>query len=162
MTVYYGLVNKQQVMVFAQAVCGVLGGGDKAVDLLIETAAAETLLGSYRDLTTYAAGTGVTQVDEGTFDWLKSKYKKHRLADALYQAFGIYLGKVSYVELETSPLLSFIFCRLRYFAVKSPIPETREGRALYWKRHYNTSAGKGTPEEYLVRCELAGVNALLP
>jgi hypothetical protein len=160
-TTHYGLVSKGQVLEFALAVCNAIGGNPLGTVLLIETAAAETLLGAYRDPTPYSAGTGATQVDEGTFTWLKDKYKDHRIAKSLYDAFGIYLGRVSYSELETSPLLSFIFCRLRYYAVQSAIPDTREERAKYWKRHYNTSAGKGTAGEYLERCELAGVDELL-
>lgn len=158
---YYGLVSKLQALEIAKAVCSAIGGNPLVADLLIETAAAETLLGEYRDPTPYGAGTGVTQVDKGTFDWLKGRYKGHTIASQIYSAFGITLSRVSYLELETSPLLSFIFCRLRYYTVPDPIPSNRAGRAEYWKRHYNTSAGKGTPEEYLERCELAGVNELL-
>jgi len=157
----YGLVSKPQALEIAQAVCDAIGGNPLVVDLLIETAAAETLLGEYRDPTPYAAGTGVTQVDEGTFDWLKGRYKGHSIATQIHTAFGVSLSRVSYSELEASPLLSFIFCRLRYYTVPAPIPPDREGRAEYWKRHYNTSAGKGTPSEYLERCKLAGVDELL-
>ncbi|MCU7974888.1 hypothetical protein L5M43_06290 [Shewanella sp. SW36] len=161
LTVHYGLVSKSQAIEYAKAICSVFSSNEHAVALLVETAAAETLLGAYRDPTPYNAGTGVTQVDVGTFNWLKEKYKGHWLAKSLLDSFGIHLGKVSYSELETSPLLSFIFCRLRYYTVRIAIPATRAERAEYWKRHYNTSAGKGTPKEYLERCELAGVNELL-
>lgn len=41
------------------------------------------------------------------------------------------------------------FARLHYLRVKSPVPEGLEQQAEYWKRFYNTSAGKGTPEQYL-------------
>ena len=160
-TIYYGLVSKSQALEYAKAVCSVIGENPFAYNILIETAAAETLLGEYRDPTPYAAGTGVTQVDKGTFEWLKSRYKGHSIATKIHDAFGISLSRVSYYEIETSPLLGFIFCRLRYYPVPAPIPSSREGRAEYWKRHYNTSAGKGTAGEYLERCELAGVDELL-
>lgn len=159
--IYYGLVSKSQALEYARAVCSVVGGNPNAANMMIETAAAETLLGEYRDPTPYAAGTGLTQVDKGTFDWLKGRYKGHSIATQIHNAFGISLSRVSYSDLETSPLLAFIFCRLRYYTVPAAIPPSREGRAEYWKRHYNTSAGKGTPGEYLERCEQAGVDELL-
>ena len=29
-----------------------------------------------------------------------------------------------------------------------------------WKKYYNTSAGKGTPQDYIDKCQRAGVDAL--
>lgn len=157
----YGLISKQDAVGYAQAVCGVLGGGANAVALLVETAAAETLLGDYKDPTPTSAGTGLTQVDLGTFEWLRTKYQGTTLAGTLLTTFGIDLSRTVYQELRTSPLLSMIFCRLRYLASPGAIPETREGRADYWKRNYNTAAGKGTPVDYLKKCQRSGVDALL-
>ncbi|MGL4449462.1 MAG: hypothetical protein ACRCVX_09025 [Shewanella sp.] len=156
---FYGLVNKQHATAYANAVCDVLGHGNNqcAAALLVETAATETLLGEYRDPTERAAGTGITQIDEPTFDWLKGKFASGKDADALKATFNITLSRVNYLELELSPLLAFIFCRLRYRVVTDIIPATRQGRAQYWKDHYNSSAGKGTPEEYLKRCSDCGL-----
>lgn len=157
----YGLINKQDAVGYARAVCSVLGGGENAAALCVETAAAETLLGDYRDPTPVSAGTGLTQVDLGTFEWLRSKYQNTTIASALSAAFNIDLSRTVYQELRTSPLLAMIFCRLRYLASPGAIPATRAGRADYWKRNYNTVAGKGTPADYLTKCQLAGVDALL-
>lgn len=157
----YGLINKQDAVGYARAVCRVLGGGENAVALCVETAAAETLLGDYRDPTPVSAGTGLNQIDLGTFEWLRGRYQNTSLASALRAAFNIDLSRTVYQELRTSPLLSMIFCRLRYLASPGAIPTTREGRADYWKKNYNTSAGKGTPADYLNKCQLAGVDALL-
>lgn len=157
----YGLINKQDAVSYARAVCSVLSGGENATALCVETAAAETLLGDYRDPTPVSAGTGLTQVDLGTFEWLRGKYQNTSIASALSAAFNIDLSRTVYQELRTSPLLAMIFCRLRYLASPGAIPATREGRADYWKRHYNTVAGKGTPADYLTKCQLAGVDALL-
>lgn len=160
--IYYGLTDKAQAIAYAQAVCDVLGHGVNgcAVQLLVETAAAETLLGQFRDPSPYSAGTGLTQVDFGTFRWLQHKYQNHAKGKAILNAFGIYLERVSYQELEISPLLSFIFCRLRYCVVPSSIPDTQSKRAKYWKRFYNSSMGKGTAIEYLMRCKQVGVKEL--
>lgn len=158
----YGLVRKQDAVCYAEAVCDVIGHGknNAAVLLCVETAAAETLLGEYSDPTPTSAGTGLTQVDPGTFEWLRYKYKSSRYAGTLLKEFGVDLSRTVYQELRTSPLLAMLFCRLRYLAVPESIPTTREGRASYWKKYYNTSAGKGTPQDYIDKCQRAGVDAL--
>lgn len=161
MTLYYGLKSKEDAVKYARAVVDVLGGGNPAVALLVETAAAETLLGQLKDPTPYAAGTGLTQVDKGTFDWLKQLYADHKLGNLIIQHFNIKLSKTQYQELETSPLLAMIFCRLRYYAVPTAIPVTLQGRAAYWKQWYNTSAGKGTIDDYLSKVAKCGVEQLL-
>ncbi|MDC5753609.1 hypothetical protein [Vibrio europaeus] len=159
---YYGVLEKQDIKDMAFAVCSAIGHGrhGRAVELLVETCAAETLLAQAKDTTPYYAGAGVAQVDEGTFDWLKDKYQSHKMARDIKRKLGVDLKLVSYNELDFSPLISLIFARLRYWTVADLIPATREGRAKYWKTHYNTSKGKGSPEEYLERCKASGVDEL--
>ncbi|MDY2210577.1 hypothetical protein RKG25_29280 [Klebsiella pneumoniae] len=57
-TMNYGLVSKQDARLYAEAVCDVIGHGkaNAAVLLCVETAAAETLLGDYKDPTPTSAG----------------------------------------------------------------------------------------------------------
>ena len=45
--------------------------------------------------------------------------------------------------------LGCLFARLHYLRVPAAIPRTTEGMAEYAKEHYNTEAGKATPELYL-------------
>ncbi|MGJ8863732.1 hypothetical protein ABFP36_25910, partial [Salmonella enterica subsp. enterica serovar Kentucky] len=87
-------------------------------------------------------------------------YKNSRYAPVLLNQFGIDLSRTVYAELRTSPLMAMLFCRLRYLAVSESIPATPEARAAYWKKYYNTSAGKGTPQDYIDKCQRAGVDAL--
>lgn len=159
---YYGLSSKPQLVELAQHVCRVMGNANgNGVKLLVETCAAETLLGKAGDNTLYGAGAGVSQVDKGTFIWLQEKFMKRDISAEILEEFNINLGLVQYNELDFSPLLSLIFCRLRYMAVSAAIPATQSLRANYWKEHYNSSLGKGTPQEYLDRCHSSGVTALL-
>lgn len=161
---FYGLMLKEDAVVAARAVCETIGSADTreyAVALLVETAAAETLLGELRDPTMYAAGTGLTQVDRGTFDWLKQSYASTPVATAIQKRFNIDISRTQYQELETSPVLAMLFCRLRYMKAKGAIPATLEGRAAYWKQWYNTSAGKGTVADYINKVRDCGVAALL-
>ena len=159
---YYGVSDKKNIKDLASKVCSAIGHGSNgfAVEMLVETCAAETLLAAVKDTTLYYAGAGVAQVDEGTFNWLKEKYQSHKLARSIKKKLGVELSKVSYNELDFSPIISLIFARLRYWAVPEAIPVTIEERAKYWKKHYNTSKGKGSPEEYLERCEASGVGEL--
>jgi hypothetical protein len=42
-------------------------------------------------------------------------------------------------------------CRIRYLRVPAPLPAPDDIQAManYWKEHYNTPLGAGTPEEFL-------------
>ncbi len=162
---YYGLVNEQQAHDLAKAVSRVLGNGknNNAHLLNIETACAESQLGHYKDNTPDGAGRGFTQVDAGTFYWLKDKALEKapgaamRLKRSWYKKilneFGIDLKRVEHSDLDYNPLLSLIFTRLRYLVVPQPIPTTRKERAQYWKTFYNSRLGKGTVEHYLKACD---------
>lgn len=151
----YGLVKPQHALDIAIAVCDCLGHGKNgvAVELLMETCAAETGLCTVTDTNIYSHGVGANQVDKSTFDWLKAKYAKSYTAKKIRQDFGIELGLVQYAELAFNPLLSFIFARLRYLPYPEQIPAKRIKRASYWKRLYNSNLGKGSVEHYMSMCE---------
>lgn len=155
---YYGVSKKEQVVELAQLVSNVIDKrpNNLAVALLVETCAAETLLGEARDTTPYAAGTGISQVDSGTFYWLRKKYQDSDIAKRLWNSLSINLSLVEYKHLEHSPILGLIFARLRYWTIPAPIPKTLAGRAAYWKEHYNTVEGKGSAEEYIARSKVIG------
>ena len=39
--------------------------------------------------------------------------------------------------------------RIKYWMRPEPLPETVEQHAIYWKTHYNSGSGAGTPQEYV-------------
>ena len=49
-----------------------------------------------------------------------------------------------------SPRASVVFARLHYLRVVTPIPETLNFQAEYYKRFYNTYAGKATPDDFIL------------
>lgn len=155
--VFYGVTSKSALFEAVSAVCDVMSNGT-AKQLLMETAAAETLCGEYPDPTIYGAGTGVMQVDKGTFEWLKEKYSTRPVAKKLLDNMNIDVAKVQYCELENSPVLSAVWARFRYMATPEAIPETLEERAKFWKKHYNTSQGKGTEAHYIDKSDVCDVN----
>jgi len=52
------------------------------------------------------------------------------------------------IEHLKSPLVSAVVARLYIALTQDPIPDTMDGRSVYWKQHYNTESGKGTIEDY--------------
>ncbi len=46
-------------------------------------------------------------------------------------------------------------CRVHYMRVRDPLPAPGDipAMAAYWKQHYNTPLGKGTPAEFIAKFE---------
>ena len=150
MNTYYGLTDRIHIRPIALAVCDTLGHGKnhKALQLLLGTAAQETHYGTFLDPTTYGAGVGVTQHDPiGFYDVRDRLRDRHK--DKVRDRFGIDMNAVEHRELAYSPLLALIWCRAHYKLVPEEIPTTIEGLANYWKRYYNTEAGRGTSSEFI-------------
>lgn len=146
---YYGLISKKHLEDMSVSVCDCLGYGSNNVahKLLIETAGAETNHGTIKDPTTYA-GMGLTQFDKIPFYDVKNRARhsdKQKIADD----FDIVLDLVEWEHLRYNPLLCLIFTRLKYKKIPELIPDTLQGRAEYWKKYYNTEAGKGTIKHYI-------------
>ncbi len=160
--IYYGLISRNQAAEIIKAVCGVLGNGKNgtAPNQIIEICAQETQLGLFKDPTSYGAGTGLTQIDEPTFEDIRNRTRRHN-AEIIQKHFGIDIDRVSYVELEHSPLLSIVFCRLYLKLFDSEIPADVKHRALWWKSYYNTELGDGTVAQYLENATRHGVDKLL-
>ena len=53
-------------------------------------------------------------------------------------------------ELEFNDNYAAAMARVHYLRAPSALPgfDDLEGQAAYWKRHYNTPLGAGTPEKY--------------
>jgi len=143
----YGLVC--DIEHIAVEVCYCLGNGSNhtADKLLLETAGSETGKGTIADKTR-DAGMGITQ-----FDWIGFKDTLDRTRqkdkDKILEYFDINIDWIKWEELRYNPLLAMIFTRLKYKLIPEVIPISKEDRARYWKKYYNTEAGKGTIEHYL-------------
>lgn len=113
---------------------------DAAVNLLLGTAAHESRFGTFLRQVRGPA-LGAFQMELGTFEWLRDKYSSR------FPALGWNMAK----ELEWDLRLAILMARLRYLVVPTPLPQAGdlEGLANYWKQHYNTSAGKGKPEDFI-------------
>lgn len=144
----YGYVDKDILYRYARVICDVIGHGvnNTAVNLIVETAITETGGGTIEDKTD-GAGMGVTQFDRFPFEDLRER--SLRLRVKIMKNLGVDITKVQWDDLRYNTFLSLLFTRLQYFPFSEEIPKTIEERANYWKKYYNTEAGKGTPQHYL-------------
>jgi len=144
----YGYIDENTIRSQIQLICKCLGNGknDIAHLLLYETAKAETGLGQIEDKT-IGAGIGICQFDKFPFNDLKKRSLKYK--DKILKDLGVDITLVEWEHLRYNSFLSLLFCRLQYKPFSEEIPKDKVSRAGYWKRYYNTVAGKGTIEHYL-------------
>lgn len=95
---------------------------------------------------------GLFQIEPATYNDLQINYlARHPSRQAALMAFVAPEPSV-HVQLATNLLFGAAVCRLVYYRRPEPLPEDDdiEGLARYWKKHYNTSAGKGTAATWLL------------
>lgn len=93
---------------------------------------------------------GIWQVDKVGFRDTQDTRSHPRLQQAyqlIRQNLRIDWTKVKWQELR-KPLYSAIAARLKYRNVPSPIPDSVSEQGKYWKKHYNSSQGKGSAEKF--------------
>ena len=120
----------------------------EAVNLVYETGMAES---GYRALVQKGGGPAVSffQIEPATGRDIFNNYVEYRqtLVEALIQ-FGLDPMNLDFC-IKTNIAIAICMCRFHYRRVPSAIPKTKEGRAKYWKKYYNTELGKGSVEHYL-------------
>ncbi len=151
MKVYYGLTNLGQVFETIEAVVRDLKGNNEDTEatrqLMIGTIAQETKLGTFRDPSPYKHGAGLCQIDPGIpFEDIQDRGSKY--IEKVKRIYGIDIERATHRELELSPLLSVIMARVKYKLVPKSIPTNFDGQWEYYKKYYNSYAGKATKEEY--------------
>ena len=144
----YGLINQSHLEDMAESVCECLGGNENVIALLLETAGAETNRGYTKD-NTIGAGMGITQIDRLPFLDIKDRLRQ-KDKESVKQFFDVDVDLVKWEHLRYNPLLALIFTRLKYKKIPESVPSTKEGRAKYWKKHYNSIEGKGTLAHYIL------------
>lgn len=147
---YYGYLNDQLLVEMIKVVTGIMDNDyetrQRATRMLIETAAHETLFGTYPD-TTEDSGMGLFQFDRIAFDDIMINSREH--FEFIKEKFGIDLTLVRYEDLRYNPFLSTIFARLKYKRVPKGIPSNTEERYKYYKKYYNSSEGKATYHDFM-------------
>lgn len=117
--------------------------------LLKETAMVESNYAKTPDFTPNS-GKGVFQLDKIGFEDAISQNSAIK-AQALKMGYNLDLLDYSKPEVTQDILLNTMLARLLYYKKPGSIPSTREGRAAYWKKYYNSVLGAGTIQAYLDR-----------
>jgi len=133
----------------------------EAEDLVMETAAQESRLTHLVQLGG-GPGLGLWQMEPSTHDdhWKTFLRFKPVLAKRVLSATntGVEIPVAHFVPSAKHLVYNLRYgaamCRAHYRRKPGAIPLTREGRALYWKEHYNTPLGRGTTDEYLLNAKI--------
>lgn len=118
-----------------------------AINLLFETACVESDLKHRRQFNNGPAR-GLWQMEKATYDDIHTNFLNYRpkLKKVLDNMFG---EDRSFSDIENNDEYAIIMARLKYWRAPGTIPSTREARAVYWKKYYNSNKGKGTVSKYL-------------
>lgn len=130
-----------------------------AENLLLGTAAQESLMGTYldqRDPDVVGPAVGIYQMETATYADLWDQFVWPKFFPQV-QAFlmpGTSLDQ--FVEMQGNLYYATAMARLKYYSVKEPLPSDPsdiKALARYWKLYYNTPLGKGHEEEFVANYE---------
>lgn len=149
--------------------------GLKGRNLMLGTAAQESLMGTYIHQIGGPAR-GLWQPEDETHDWIweyllreddpnNTREKRDKWAKWLANVDNYALitdtNRKAWIEAKHYQIFhdrliyDLRYCcaiaRLKYYTIPVPLPaeDDIKGMARYWKRYYNSSAGKGTEEQFI-------------
>ncbi|MDB4312143.1 hypothetical protein N9937_01805 [bacterium] len=138
-----------------------------AVNLVLGTACVESDCGKYLKQLDGGPALGIYQMEQVTHRslWVDVLEYNDHLADLindyLVSSFYDYEDEETenidstFKELSGNMYYATAMCRLQYMRFEEPLPHPNdiEGLAKYWKKYYNTEAGKGTIEDFIEKYE---------
>ncbi len=122
---------------------------ESAVNLLLGTAAQESVFGTYLKQIKGPA-LGVFQMEPVTYRDIYDNYLNYK--KPLWALIEVSMGFDYCAENMIHDLkYAIIMCRLHYRRVKEKLPESNDikGLARYYKKYFNTHLGKATEEEFI-------------
>ena len=126
-------------------------GGLVAEQLVLGTAIQESLL-IHRQQLGGGPALGLFQMEPSTHNDCWNNFLRFRpdLADKVKRTLEPGQQPVA-STLKINDRYAAAMCRVRYIRAPAPLPgqDDLQGLANYWKQHYNTLLGAGTPEEFL-------------
>ena len=140
----YTTLNGEKIVDDAISVVKTILPDDKG--FLKQIAKAESNYGTANGTFREGYSGGIWQVDKIGFESTKDVNSHPRLQkrfDDIESQLGIKWYEVSWNQLE-HPLYSCLASRLFLLNKPGAIPDTLEGKAEYWKTHYNSTLGSGT------------------
>ena len=147
----FGLARSILVEAIRPALTALAAGGVAAEQLLLGTAIQESLL-IHRQQLGGGPALGLFQMETATHDDCWNNYLKFRkeLGEKVKQTLEA--GQQPLAQtMKVNDRYAAAMCRVRYMRVPAALPVANDidGMADYWKEHYNTPLGAGTPEEFL-------------
>lgn len=121
----------------------------EAVALVLGTVCVESQCGEYLQQIPSGPALGIFQIEMATYEDLIRNFLDFR-PELKARVMALYCeGMSAKQNLTCNLLFQAAVCRLIYFRVSEKIPNDLAGMANYWKKYYNTSKGKGTPEKFI-------------
>lgn len=121
----------------------------QAAMLVLGTACVESQCGEYISQLGNGPALGIFQIEPATYNDLIDNYLAYR-PELKAKLLALYCENLSASENLTCNLIyQAAVCRLVYYRSPQAIPTDLHGMADYWKKYYNTSKGKGTPEKFI-------------
>ena len=149
----FGMARSVLVESIRPALTALAAGGLAAEQLLLGTAIQESLLIA-REQIGGGPALGLFQMETATHDDCWSSYLTFRndVGNRVKQTLDAG-QQPSAPTMKMNDRYAAAMCRVRYMRVPAalPIANDIEAMANYWKTHYNTPQGAGTPEEFLTK-----------
>lgn len=123
---------------------------ESAENLLLGTCAQESAMGTYLKQVKGPA-LSIFQIEEATYNdvwrYLAGKYE---LGESILEACNCD-QMPEFEQIGWDLRLATLVCRVKYWMIPEALPSYNDvdGLAAYWKKYYNTEAGKGTKEEFI-------------
>jgi hypothetical protein len=147
----FALSRSVLITAIRPALTALEAGGPAAEQLLLGTGVQESLL-VYRRQHGNGPARGLFQMEPATHDDCWENYLKYRAALAGKVQQTLDPGQESVAStLEVNDRYAAAMCRVRYLRVAAAMPAANDISAManYWKQHYNTPLGAGTPDEFI-------------
>ena len=147
----FTLARKLLVEAIRPALDALQMGGRAAEQLLLGTAIQESLL-IHRQQLGGGPALGLFQMETATHDDCWNNFLNFRPDLANKVRATLEAGQAPTAQtLKVNDRYAAAMCRVRYTRVPQSLPnrDDIEAMANYWKQHYNTPLGAGTPDEFL-------------
>ena len=133
-----------------------IGLGDSAATFLTRVAAVESCYGLNTN-----AGNNIWQVDriafEDTQDTSSHPGLTKKFNTIVSSSIAINWPDVTYEQTKNNKILNCLAARLYLVNQPSSIPNTVETQASYWKNNYNTAAGAGGYNDFILKNKDNGI-----
>lgn len=147
----YGITSDIQIIGMIDRVCDIFGNGKNNnakvnIEKLIRHES------HFGNITDYSGdyGEGLSQIDEGTFEWIMEKLNSVSYSDeyTLFQNhYGFNFTDIGYEDLRIMPEVAIALTRLRYKFVPDLFPSDNIEQFDYYKKHWN-GGGAATLEKW--------------